>query len=430
MESILASGTDQRIPELDVASPYENQASFVVKREQTTTTCPTPVISPNSVRTAKFSVVDGNFLDLSSLHFTFTVKNLDDTAAANVLRPASAIPHCWWRRLIVKCNGSTVEDVNNASRIEEQITRFVSTNKRRNWGDAGHGWASLTDAGVDALAKPIERNAEQTVSWRPVSLGFLQCGKFLPMMGGAGGLTFELECADLTDAIVNAAGISGTWELKNLKLHVDSVQLTSEMTASYADMLLNGSIIIPYQANACEVQYFANTGGNMIISLAKQYSRLATVFVSLQDAQDAAPANTAAGALTKPMNNFYLAQASSETVASFIQVNNQRWPQFDTVGTKHHFHRLMQCLGVWNSWSHASNISAAGYGDGSAVSRQWVCGFDLESVPGAEASGVSVQGGGTVQISLKNVGDPTRAYVMTHYDAALEIKSQGSIVYS
>ena len=271
MESLLASGTVARIPELDI-SAYENQSSYVIKREQTTTTCATPQIAPGSVRTATFSIVDGNFLDLSTLHFTFVVRNLDGVLN-HVLRPASAIPHCWWRRLIIKCNGATVEDINNLSRIEEQITRFVSTNKRRNWGDAGHGWHTLTDLGTDALSKSIPRNEARRVSWRPVSSGFLQCGRYLPMLGGASqGLTFELECADLTDAIVNAAGISATWRLESLQCHVDSVQLTSEMTASYADMLISGqSIIIPYQANACDVQYFANTGGNMIVSLAKQY---------------------------------------------------------------------------------------------------------------------------------------------------------------
>ncbi len=213
MESLLASGTDARIPELDI-SAYENQSSYVIRREQTTTTCSTTEVAPGGVRTAKFSIVDGNFLDLSTLHFTFVVRNLDDTAG-HVLRPASAIPHCWFRRLIVKCNGSTIEDINNLSRIEEQITRFVSTNKRRNWGDAGHGWEALTDNGTDALSKVIHPARAKRVCWRPVSCGFLQCGKYLPMLGGgaAQGLTFELECADLTDACVNAANISATWRL-------------------------------------------------------------------------------------------------------------------------------------------------------------------------------------------------------------------------
>ena len=127
MESVLAGGSDSRIPELDV-SVYQNQASYVVKREQTTTTCPTPAISPNSVRTAKFNVVDGNFLDLSTLHFTWSCHETE----GKELIPASAIPHNWFRRLILKVNGATVEDINHLSRLEEQITRFCGTNTRRN----------------------------------------------------------------------------------------------------------------------------------------------------------------------------------------------------------------------------------------------------------------------------------------------------------
>ncbi len=77
---------------------------------------------------------------------------------------------------------------------------------------------------------------------------------------------------------------------------------------------------------------------------------------------------------------------------------------------------------------------ATGYGDGGADgtidATQWVAIFDLESIPHAEASGIVVAGGGTEQITLKNVGDPTKAYVMTHFDAALELQSQGAIVYS
>ena len=90
----------------------------------------------------------------------------------------------------------------------------------------------------------------------------------------------------------------------------------------------------------------------------------------------------------------------------------------------------MQALGVWNSVSHAVNISAAGYGDGSAVSTQFVALYDLEAVPQAEASGTPVQGGGQVQISLKGVTGATRAYISTHFDAVLEVKAQGAIVYS
>ena len=207
------------------------------------------------------------------------------------------------------------------------------------------------------------------------------------------------------------------------------------MTSSFADMLIQGeSILIPYQANAMDVQYLTGLS-EANLSIAKQFSRLATVFVSLEDnAAETAPTDgTAAQALTKSMNNCFLPQDSGKSIApveSHITVNNQRWPQFNTVGTKHHFVRLLQCLGVWNSVSHAVNISAEGYGDGTKISRQFVAGFDLESVPQAEASGIPVQGGGTVQIFLKNITGAKKAYIATHYDSVLEIKSQGAIVYT
>ena len=133
------------------------------------------------------------------------------------------------------------------------------------------------------------------------------------------------------------------------------------------------------------------------------------------------------------MNNQYLAAASAQEdapIESYIQVLNARWPQFNIVGVKQHYHRLLQALGVWNSVSHAVNISAKGYGDGVVASTQFIAMYDLESQPGSEATGTPVQGGGTVQIMLKNVGSPTRAYVTTMFDSVLEIKSQGAIVYS
>ncbi len=133
MESLIAEGTDQIIPELSPGA-YQNQASYVVSRTQTRTSCPTPILSPRAVRTAKISIVDGNFIDLSSCWFSFTVRNTSTAEADPVadLQPLSALPHCWFRRAIIRVNGATVDDVMHLNRVEEQISRFVSTNKKRN----------------------------------------------------------------------------------------------------------------------------------------------------------------------------------------------------------------------------------------------------------------------------------------------------------
>jgi hypothetical protein len=442
MESFIAEGTDQIIPELSPEA-YQNQASYIVSRTQTRTSCPTPTLSPNSVRTAKISIVDGNFLDLSSCWFSFNVRNTSDAPGTEVkdLQPLSAIPHCWFRRAIIRVNGATVDDVMHLNRLEEQISRFVSNNKKRNWGDAGHGWETLNDEGV-GRSRVIKKGQTRRVTWRPLSLGFLTSAqKLLPCMGGAAsGLTFEFELEDFTKACLGGDSHSQSWEISSFQCHIDSVQLTSELTTSFADMLQKGeSILIPYVANTCDVQYL-QSGGKYTLSLAKQMSRLATCFVSLGVADDDTSVHT------KEMNNFYLSRNAkipgANELATYIQVNNQRWPVFDQEGTKEAFHRLIQATGTWNSTAHSVCIGADAYEGKHATdlpaadaaqatdANMWIAGFDLESLPQAQNTGIPVQGGGMVQINLKNVGEPKRAYVSCHFDAVLELKSQGAIAYS
>merc|ERR1711966_507811 len=106
----------------------------------------------------------------------------------------------------------------------------------------------------------------------------------------------------------------------------------------------------------------------------------ASVSVSFADTIGNNPsADNAVGCNEKEINKFYLASSSSETVESNIQVNNQRWPNFNNVGCKQHYMRLLQGLGIWNSVSHSCNISEVGFGDGSQDSRQFLMFFDLEA---------------------------------------------------
>jgi len=159
--------------------------------------------------------------------------------------------------MVIKVNGATVDDITELSRVESQLSMFLSTQKKRNLGDCGTGWATGSDVGTDFLARHIPVNGSRRCTWRPLSSGFLSCGRFLPMMGGAaGGLSIEIECEDAADAVLNGTGNSTDWNLSDLKIHVDSVTLTSEITNDFADLLLSGrSILLPYQQNQSSVQY-------------------------------------------------------------------------------------------------------------------------------------------------------------------------------
>ena len=144
---------------------------------------------------------------------------------------------------------------------------------------------------------------------------------------------------------------------------------------------------------------YLQPGGNYTLSLAKQMSRLATVFVSLGVADDDTSVHT------KEMSNFYLSRNAQITganeLATYIQVNNQRWPVFDQEGTKEAFHRLIQATGTWNSTAHSVCIGADAY-EGkhaddladaaqAADANMWIAGFDLESLPQAQNTGIPVR---------------------------------------
>ena len=290
---------------------------------------------------------------------------------------------------------------------------------------------------------PIPAGGSKNVTWRPLSSGFMSCGKFLPLMGSSSGLSIEIECSDFEDAIINQndpANVSTKWELVELKLHYADVVLDSAMTESFADMLVAGeSILIPFQANHIDKMFIAGGANVVDLTVARQFSRLATVTATLEGPVPTIDGTDAANAHKKPMLDHFLPVASRETVESYLALNSKRWPQYNAVGCQQHLIRLMQGLGIYNSVSHATNISYHGYcgrkngelgATGDTPARQFQVLFDLETVGQAEASGEQVSGGAIVQIHLENIAGATAAYVATHFDCVLEIRQQGAVLYS
>ena len=437
MESFIAAANSDmqaevKIPEINLQA-FDQQAPYVTRRDQTSTACPTPVLKPSTTRTAKITVTDLNFIDVGSLYFSMRLRNNDGTKA---LLPLSAIPHCWFRRMTWSLNGCVLEDVSQLSRVEEQISRFVSTNKTRNYGDVGSGWATLTDAGNDALPKTIDAVKSKKVAWSPLSSGWLQCGKYIPLLGGsAGGLSCTLELADAEEAICNATTLSTDWQIEELEMHVDSVTMATELASQMAEQLINDSILIPFQSNSCDVQYLPAGSNNVTLSLAKQVSRLNSVIVSFADEiPPVAPGDDAAAVQGRLMNRFYLGGGKKETVSSFLQLNNQRYPQHDTVGAQQHMLKLQQGLGVYNSTSHSVAFSQDAYGgtdgDAGVAATHFCIMTDTEMVPHVSASGQPVLGGGVIQFTAKNLGLPTQAFIMTQFDAVCEIRNQGCALYA
>ena len=217
-------------------------------------------------------------------------------------------------------------------------------------------------------------------------------------------------------------------------MHVDSVTMATELASQMAEQLINDSILIPFQSNACDVQFLPLGSNNVTLSLAKQYSRLNSVIVSFADEiTGVPPTNDASGIHSRLMNRFYLSRAKKEKVTSFLQLNNMRYPQHDTEGAQQHMIKLQQGLGVYNSVSHSVAFSQDAYGgsDGGGADGRYFCIMtDTEMVPHVSASGMPVLGGGVIQFTAKDLGAPRTAFIMTQFDAVCEIRSQGCALYT
>ncbi len=184
----------------------------------------------------------------------------------------------------------------------------------------------------------------------------------------------------------------------------------------------------------CTLQYLTAQTGNHDLNLAKNWTRLDTVFCSLDKEEVAATADDA-GIWNRHTNRFWLPGASSNIVESYIHVGNKRWGDFSTIGAPQHFARLVRAIGTMPSIAHSTNVNDVTYGCvATSDASTWVAGFDLEKCSGATATGENVSTGGLVGIHLKNVGvagdSPTRAYVVACYSAVMELKDTGCFVYS
>ena len=80
MESIIAQNEDVLVQPLDFSLGSAPAASYIVSREQQTFFSSQNLVSPSSIKIAKFQVGGNGFLDLSSLYFACDITNNHGTA--------------------------------------------------------------------------------------------------------------------------------------------------------------------------------------------------------------------------------------------------------------------------------------------------------------------------------------------------------------
>jgi hypothetical protein len=426
MESIIAQNEDVLVQPLDFS--LGSAASYIVARESQTFFSSQNLVSPASIKIAKFQVGGNGFLDLSSLYFAGDLTNNSGTEA---LQPITAEAHCLFKRLIVRCGGTLVESCELHNVSEEFVRRLLPLEKRLNLAGMFLGADPATGSnGYDLACNSIPVGGTKRVLYRPMTSGLLNMKKYWPaLLMGAQGLTFELELAPASEAVLGSG--SQDYTLSNLRCLCDSVTLTSELTDQYTSLLLSGkSVFFNLDLHENTQHFLPGNSNKFSVSSARQFSRLNTLTLIMQQAPSAATE-------TEQVHNFYLPASARDTVACNLVINGTRQPVFDTTGVQEHWMRFLRGTGVYANIGSSTSISFTGFG-GSATGagRCFAQVFDLEKMPGhAEHTGQSIDSGGICTIHVSGVGTQSSEYtdrliLMHSYSAMLELRDSGAVLYT
>ena len=271
LESIIATGSDILATPLDFQLGND-QASYIVSREQQTFFSSQNLVNPTSVKTLKYQIGGNGFLDLSSLVLAFT---LHEKSGTHSLQPLCCEAHHLFRRMIVRIAGTLVENKELFSREEEFARRLLPAEKRKDLAGMYLGVNRDGGNGNDLVANRLPAGASKKVLFRPLTSAVLNMSKYLPaLLLNGQGLTLEFELADPSDSVATQTTIGGLtvthsslYELSDCRCLIDQVTLTSELTDQYTSLLLSGkSIYIDLPSISDNtVQYFPTNQGKFSI---------------------------------------------------------------------------------------------------------------------------------------------------------------------
>lgn len=358
--------------------------------------------APNGVKVIKISLTGDSWLDPSTCKVFMDVKNPGETAITPIVEGA----HGMFRRMRIMCGGQIVEDIDGFSRLSEQFHMMKPKEKRVN--DAIEGFGDKVALGAGKT---------RTVCFTPMS-GLLTQEKYLPIRYA--NLQIELEVVgSATDAFT---GTDVSFQISNVQVKADLVQLDSSLDNSYAEHLLSGkSLPIHFSTFTHSSQVITDISTNVNVS--RSLTRLKAVFVSLSSDSGG----------RKEVNNFFHPMGgvydSAKELEFEMALGSKKWPEYPVRSVCESFYQLRKALGVHDRNAQMDMV-ATSYSD-----DKFVMAIDTTKVLGASFSGYNSRAGDLLTLKLKKQGNDavlpagnSKMHYALYYDSILQINDVGCTV--
>ena len=297
--------------------------------------------APNGVKVLRFQLSSDGWLDPSSVRIMYTLVN-KSLIAGQLLRPLGS-PSSFFRRLVIRCGGTTIEDCNDWDRVSHMF-EILSTNEHLKDSEIeGFGFPIYRDGMPIMSGDPtrgIPPDSSKTVLFKPLSGLFMQ-EKMLPLRYC--NIVIELEVVNnLEDPIVSARsqeaippGQNGTqypaqiisippgtfstsWEIQNAQIKCDILQIDSGLENSYAEYLLQGKTIpIPMSIFISQSQSLAQVSQETV-NVTRSLTRLKALYITFLGDK----VGDLRKEFLKPCNNFYSPLCNSTNANEVITLTH------------------------------------------------------------------------------------------------------------
>ena len=172
----------------------------------------------------------------------------------------------------------------------------------------------------------------------PLSLGLLFQEKWLPL-SLISGLVIEIEITSTPSECFAEAGAN--WDIEDVYLSATCMNVDSALHSSYAAHVLSGKPLhLNFQSIA--VTRHILTAAQFTLSLARNYTRLKQVYVTLHSSATAKPVKD----FSHPIGANGVTTAN-DTLQYQLTIGTNRWPERPVAGLGETFMRLKQAAGIF-----------------------------------------------------------------------------------
>ena len=412
------------------------------------------IYSPGGTTLLKFHLTDDSaWLDPSTLRLQFKLNN----TGGEVLKLLNTNPANFFRRIIIRCNGVLIEDLDYYNRLTNMMMHLMPYQKKFNMMAENFPLDDMSFLGdVNEYPQFDFKNycpqvlvGESVTVQMPFLSGLFNCGKYLPLKY-LQGLTIELILVSkYKDAALmhvdHQAGEEPLWTISEPVIKCQVVTIDNSLQNGFTQRLLDGkSFPIHFTSFVTQIANAGNTS-TPVVSITRAFTRLKAAYITMykqvyryvrgaateeeryrsaecehlgnakeatlfyhpqyvyngadandgitNDAIDKAPQGTLAEA---NFRGYYRYNPKCE-VTYQIQLGSKVYPVMEVKSSQEAYYELLKTIGAHElSSTYAIDILSREY-------RSWkyIMGVSFETAPGSSFSGISTRNGDLLTIKLK-----------------------------